>query len=118
MPIETMDEYIETFPAEVQKILEGIRKTIRKMVPDAIEAISYQIPTFKLDDRNIIHFAAYKNHIGFYPAPSGPKDFEKKIAPYRSGKSTIRFPLKEAIPQDLVRRIVELQIKETNKVRA
>lgn len=115
MHIETMDEYIETFPAEVQRILEGIRRTIRKAVPDAVEAISYQIPTFKLDDRNIIHFAAYKKHIGFYPAPSGPKDFEKRIAPYRSGKSTIRFPLKDSIPQDLVRKIVELQIKETNK---
>jgi len=73
MPFETMDEYIDSFPAEVQKVLERIRKTIRKAVPDAVEAISYQIPTFKLDDRNLIHFAAYKNHIGFYPAPAATR---------------------------------------------
>lgn len=114
MPIETIDGYIETFPAEVRTILEAIRQTIRTAVPGTVETISYRMPTFELDGRRIIHFAAYKNHIGFYPAPSGPEDFERRIAPYRAGKSSIRFPIKDPIPHVLIRTIVELQVNEAN----
>ena len=73
---ETIDDYIKTFPTDVQSILEKMRQTIRKTAPDAVEAISYQMPTFKLNGKNLVHFAAFKNHIGFYPIPSGIEAFK------------------------------------------
>ena len=108
---ETIDEYIKTFPKDVQQILENIRQTIRKAAPEAVEAISYQMPTFKLNG-NLVHFAAFKSHIGFYPTPSGTAQFEKQLSPYKGGKGSVRFPLDEPIPYDLVRKIVVFRVKE------
>jgi len=107
----TIDEYIAGFPPDIQAILEKIRATIRDAAPDAEEAISYQMPTFRLKG-NLVHFAAYKNHIGFYPTPSGTAQFQQELSPYKSGKGSIRFPLDQPVPFDLIRKIVEFRVKE------
>ena len=107
-----MDEYIQAFPGDVQSILEKIRQTIRKTAPEAVETISYQIPTFKLHGKYLVYFAAFKNHIGVYPIPSGTKSFEKELSPYIRGKGTVRFPLNKPVPYDLVNKIVRFRVKE------
>jgi uncharacterized protein YdhG (YjbR/CyaY superfamily) len=106
-----IDEYIAGFPADVQKLLEKIRRTIRKAAPDAEEAISYQIPAFKLKG-NLIFFAAYKKHIGLYPAPRGSEEFETELAGYKGGKGTVQFPLDKPIPYDLISRITKFRVKQ------
>ena len=108
---ETIDDYINTFPEDVQLILQGLRRTIREAAPQAREAISYQMPTFKLNG-NLVHFAAYKNHIGFYPAPSGIEAFKDDLAPYRFSKGAIQFPIDQPIPHDLVSKIVQFRVTE------
>jgi uncharacterized protein YdhG (YjbR/CyaY superfamily) len=109
--IKTIDEYIKTFPADVQIILEKMRQTIREAAPEATEAISYQMPTFKLNG-NLVHFAAFKSHIGFYPVPSGIESFRKELTPYITGKGTVQFPLNQPIPYDLVKKVVIFRVKE------
>lgn len=106
---EDIDEYIAQFPSDVQKILQKIRKTIQKAAPDAAEAISYAIPTFKLNG-NLVHFAAYQNHVGLYPAPRGVAEFEVDLAPYEGGKGTARFPLNAPMPYELIARIVTFRV--------
>jgi uncharacterized protein YdhG (YjbR/CyaY superfamily) len=109
---KTMDEYIKTFPNDVQNILEEMRQTIRKAAPEAVEAISYQMPTFKLNGKNLVHFAAFKNHIGFYPIPSGIEVFKKELSSYKQGKGSVQFPMDKPIPYDLVKKIVIYRAKE------
>ena len=109
---KTIDEYIKTFPEDVQAILQKVRQTIRRAAPQAEEAISYQMPTFKLKGRNLVHFAGYKNHVGFYPVPSGIDAFEKELSPYKQGKGSVQFPLDRPVPYDLVRKIVIFRMKE------
>lgn len=111
---KNMDEYIAGFPSDVQAILEKIRMTIRKAAPAAEETIKYQIPTFTLEG-NLIHFAAYKKHIGVYPAPTGIEKFKKELSIYGSGKGTLKFPLDNPIPFDLISKIVKFRVKETLK---
>jgi uncharacterized protein YdhG (YjbR/CyaY superfamily) len=108
----TIDEYIETFPKDVQPILEKVRQTIRKAAPKAVEAISYQMPTFKLNGKGLVYFAGYKSHIGFYPIPSGVEAFKKELSKYKQGKGSVQFPLDEPVPYDLVKRIVQFRVKE------
>ncbi len=110
---KTMDEYIKTFPLNVQRRLEKMRKTIQKAAPGAAEAISYQMPTFKLNGKNLVHFAAWKNHIGFYPQPSGTEAFQKELSPYKAAKGSVQFPLDRPIPFDLVERMVKFRVKES-----
>jgi len=88
---KTIDEYIKTFPEDVQAILQKVRQTIRKAAPQAEEAISYQMPTFKLNGRNLVHFAGYKNHVGFYPVPSGIDAFERELSPTDKEKAQYNF---------------------------
>jgi uncharacterized protein YdhG (YjbR/CyaY superfamily) len=107
-----IDQYISTFPEDVQVILENIRKTVHEVAPDAIEAISYQMPTFKLKG-NLVHFAAYKKHIGFYPTPSGLTGFKEELSKYPTSKGAVQFPLDRPIPYDLIKRIVEYRVEET-----
>ena len=114
---KTIDEYIKTFPRDVQSILEKIRQTIREAAPEAVEAISYQMPTFKLNGKNLVHFAAWKNHIGFYPTPSGIEAFKKELMPYKGAKGSIQFPLEITIPYDLVKKIVIFRMKDLEKER-
>ncbi len=108
----TIDEYIKTFPTDVQSILEKMRQTIKKAAPEAVEAISYQIPTFKLNGKNLVHFAAYKNHIGFYPTSSGIEAFKKELSSYKGAKGSVQFPIEDQIPYDLVIKIVIFRVKE------
>lgn len=107
-----IDEYIAGFPAHVQKILHLIRLTIRKAAPDATEAISYQIPAFKLNGKNLIHFAAFKNHTSVYPAPRGVDEFKEELSAYKGGKGTVQFPFDEPIPYELITRIVKFRIRK------
>ncbi len=106
-----VDAYIAGFPKDIQKLLEKIRETIRKAAPEAEEVMGYGIPTFKLKG-NLVHFGGYKNHIGFYPAPSGITAFEKELSVYKGAKGSIKFPLDQPIPYDLVSKIVKFRIKE------
>jgi len=108
---KTIDEYIATFPADVQEHLEKIRMTIRKAAPDAQEAIKYAIPTFTLNG-NMISFAAYKKHIAIYPAPGGNEKFQKELAPYRTAKSTVELPLDKPMPYGLITKLVKFRVKE------
>jgi uncharacterized protein YdhG (YjbR/CyaY superfamily) len=110
-PPRTIDEYIERCPVEVQKILEKIRRTIRKAAPQAEEGISYQIPVFKLEG-NMIFFAAYKKHVSVYPAPRGSAEFKDELAAYEGGKGTVQFPLDQPIPYDLITRITKFRVKD------
>jgi uncharacterized protein YdhG (YjbR/CyaY superfamily) len=106
-----IDEYIADFPPDVQDILEEMRRTIREAAPDAEEAISYQMPTFKLNG-NLVHFAAYKNHIGFYPTPSGVEAFREELSAYKVSKGAIQFPIDQPMPLDLVRQIVAYRVAQ------
>mgnify|MGYP001378727423 FL=1 len=108
---KAIDEYIAAFPKEIQQKLTQLRKAIRESAPDAEEKISYQMPTFA-QNGNLVHFAAFKNHIGFYPAPSGIENFQEQLARYKSSKGAIQFPLDEEIPLELVGEIVRFRLKE------
>jgi uncharacterized protein YdhG (YjbR/CyaY superfamily) len=108
---KTIDEYIAGFPQEIQKILEKLRATIRKAAPGATETISYQMPTFTLKG-NLVHFAAYKNHIGFYPVPSGIEAFRTELARYKQGRGSVQFPIGEPLPLDLIAQIVKFRVQE------
>ena len=105
----SIDEYIASTPRDVQPILEEIRKTIRRAAPEAKETIKYQMPTYTLNG-NLISFAAYKKHIGLYPAPEGDAEFNHRLAVYKTEKSTVRFPLDEPVPYDLVGEIVHYRL--------
>jgi uncharacterized protein YdhG (YjbR/CyaY superfamily) len=107
----SVDAYIATFPQEIQAILESLRATIRAAAPDAEEKISYQMPTFALKG-NLVHFAAWKHHIGFYPASSGIDVFKDELSMYESSKGAIRFPLSQPLPMDLISRIVQFRVAE------
>lgn len=107
----TIDDYIDAFPDDVQAKLHRIRNTIRKAAPAAREGISYGIPTFKFHG-NLVHFAGYDNHIGFYPAASGINAFKKELTGYATSKGTVRLPLDEPLPLALIRKIVKFRMKD------
>jgi len=107
-----IDEYIAGFPPGVQEILEKVRMTIREAAPDAEEAIKYQIPTFTLNG-NLVHFAAFPKHIGFYPTPAGMEAFKDELSVYKGAKGSVQFPLDQPIPFDLISRIVAFRVKES-----
>ena len=106
-----VDKYIKGFPTGIQKELEQIRTTIKQAAPKAIETFKYAMPTYVLNG-NLVHFAAFKNHIGLYPTPSGIEAFREELSAYQGAKGTIRFPLLQPIPLDLVKRIVEFRVQE------
>jgi uncharacterized protein YdhG (YjbR/CyaY superfamily) len=110
----SIDEYIETFPEDIQKKLRQVRTTVRAAAPDAEEKISYQMPTFTLNG-NLVYFAAFKNHIGLYPTASGTAAFKRELAPYEGAKGSIRFPLDEPLPLKLITRIVKFRVAENRK---
>lgn len=108
---QDIDEYIAGFPPEIQAVLQEIRATVRRAAPDAVEAIAYQMPTFR-QEGNLVHFAAYKKHIGFYPAPTGLEAFKEDLAGYKGSKGAVQFPLDRPIPYDLIRRITAYRVSE------
>jgi len=108
---KNVDEYIAAFPKDIQERLEKIRATIKKAAPGAEEKISYQMPTFVLKG-NLVHFAAFKNHIGFYPTPSATVKYKKELSAYEGGKGSVRFPLDKPLPLGLIARIVKSRVKE------
>ena len=106
-----VDEYLSGFPKEIQKKLEELRFAIRKAAPDAKEIISYQMPAYSLNGI-LVYFAAYKNHIGFYPTASGIKNFKEDFSKYESSKGAVRFPIDQPLPLKLISRIVRFRVKE------
>ena len=106
-----IDKYIAGFPKETQRLLGQLRAVIRKAAPDEEETISYQIPTFTLKG-NLVHFAAYKNHIGFYPTPSAIQAFKKELSSFKGAKGSVQFPIGKSLPLELVRKIVRFRVKE------
>jgi uncharacterized protein YdhG (YjbR/CyaY superfamily) len=114
---DTIDEYIGSFPENVQRILKMLRATVREATPEVLESISYDMPTFKLNGERLVYFSAWKNHIGFYSIPKGNETFKKELSPYAREKGSLRFPLDKPIPYDLVKKIVMLRIREIQQKR-
>jgi len=108
---QTIDEYIEGFPPETRDLLQKLRKVIREAAPQASEAISYQMPTFRLNG-NLVHFAAFQNHIGFYPTPSGIEKFQAQLSSYKNAKGSVQFPITKPLPYDLIAEIVKFRVEE------
>jgi uncharacterized protein YdhG (YjbR/CyaY superfamily) len=111
---ENVDEYIASFPKQTQEALQLVRTTIQNLVPEALESISYGIPAFNFKKRYLIYFAGYKTHIGMYPAPVAEESFKDSIAPYKSGKATVKFPLNAPMPLDLIEKIVTFRIAQNS----
>ncbi|HHX43813.1 MAG TPA: hypothetical protein GX714_07505 [Chloroflexi bacterium] len=111
MDVTSVEAYIAGFPEEIQAILQRVRATIKEAAPDAQEAIKYGLPTMVLHG-NLVHFGAFRDHIGFYPTPSGIEAFRDELRPYRLRKGTVQFPLDEPIPYDLIRRITRYRVQE------
>jgi uncharacterized protein YdhG (YjbR/CyaY superfamily) len=107
----SIDEYIANFPKDIQVILKKVRATIKKAAPKAEEAIKYQMPTFVLEG-NLVHFAAFKSHIGFYPVPSGIEKFKKELSVYKGAKGSVQFPLDQPIPYELIGKITKFRVQE------
>jgi len=108
-PIET---YISTFPKETQLLLQQVRTTILKTVPEVEELISYGMPAYKLKGKALVYFAGYKNHIGFYATPTGHQAFVEELSKYKQGKGSVQFPLNQPMPLDLIERIVKFRVSE------
>ena len=106
-----IEEYIDSFPADIQKLLKQLHEKIRKAAPEAEESISYQMPAFKLNGP-LVYFAGYNNHIGFYPTPSGIENFQQELSQYKTSKGAVQFPIDEPLPLELVSRIVRFRVKE------
>ncbi|HEX9601466.1 MAG TPA: DUF1801 domain-containing protein [Mariniflexile sp.] len=111
----TVDDYIASFPKDIQTLLQSVRKTILEKAPEAVESISYGMPAYKTNDKPLMYFAVYKNHIGFYATPHGHTEFSQELSNYKSGKGSVQFPLDQPIPLDLIGRIVEFKAKENSK---
>ena len=111
--IETIDAYIAQFPADIQQLLQNIRALIHETAPEASEAIKYAMPTFVLRGGNLVHFAAFKAHIGFYPVPTGIEAFKEEFSVYKTAKGSVQFPLNQPMPYELIRKVVAYRVEET-----
>jgi uncharacterized protein YdhG (YjbR/CyaY superfamily) len=112
MDAQTIDEYIARFPQSTQKILNQVRKTISKVAPEAVEVMSYGIPTFDLKKKHLIHFAAYEHHIGLYPGAQAVEVFRDEIKSYKTSKGTIQFPIDKPMPIDLIQKITKFRVDQ------
>lgn len=112
---ETVDDYISAQPEKTREVLNKLRKTIKGLAPEAEESMSYGMPGYKLKKKPLIYFAGWKDHIGIYPTPGGMDAFETELKPYRTGKGTAQFPLKDPLPYELIEKIIEFRIREANK---
>ena len=113
--ITTADEYIVSFPKEVQQLMEQVRSTIKLAAPEAEETISYGMPAYKTNGKPLVYFAAFKNHIGFYATPTGHAEFAEELSKYKQGKGSVQFPLNKPIPLELISRIVKFRVEENTK---
>ena len=109
---ENIHQYLSAFPKDIQNILQKVRQTISMAAPEVIESINYQMPTFKLNGKNLVHFAVWKNHIGFYPTPSGIEFFKKELSAHKWAKGSVQFPIDKPIPYDIIEKIVIFRKKE------
>src|SRR5215472_4806509 len=114
MSAKSIDEYIAGYPSNIQTILNDVRATIKQAAPEAEEAIKYRMPTFVLNG-NLVHFAAFEKHIGFYPTPSGIEAFKDELSAYHNAKGSVQFPLDKPVPFSLIRKIVEFRVKEARE---
>ena len=112
---DSINSYIETFPGNVQEILQELREIIKKTTPNSEESISYGMPAFKLNGKPLVYFGGYKNHIGFYALPSGNEAFQKELSNYKTGKGSIQFPLEKEMPWKLIEKIVKFRMEEINQ---
>ncbi|MGC1390185.1 MAG: DUF1801 domain-containing protein [Bacteroidales bacterium] len=112
--METVDNYIKTFPEKVQILLNQIRSTIKEYAPEAEESIAYKMPAYKTNGKPLVYFAGFKNHIGFYATPTGHAQFEKELSKYKQGKGSVQFPLDKPIPLTLIAQIVKFRVEENN----
>ena len=110
--MDTVTQYIQTFPEEVQAILNKFRSIIKLQTPDAVESIAYAMPAYKTNGKPLVYFAGFKNHIGFYATPTGHSQFAEALSAYKQGKGSVQFPLSKPIPFDLIEKIVEFRVKE------
>lgn len=110
----SVDDYIQSFPKQVQTKLKQLRQLIKQTAPDAREKISYRMPTFYLNG-NLVHFAAYVRHIGFYPTPSGITNFQSELSPYKTSKGAVQFPIEDPLPVELIKKIVKFRVQENMK---
>ena len=108
----TVDDYINSFPVEVQELLTQIRATIRENAPEAVESIAYKIPAYKTNGKPLVYFAGFKKHIGFYATPTGHIHFTKELSKYKQGNGSVQLPLDKSLPLDLIGRIVKFRVKE------
>lgn len=115
MAITTVNEYIQQFPQEKQKMLHTVRNAILEEAPDANETINYAMPTFQMYKKNLVHFAGYDNHIGFYPTPSAIEEFKNDITKYKWAKGSVQFPIDEPMPLELIKKMVKFRVKEMNQ---
>ena len=111
--VNSIDAYIAQFPEETQERLNGLRALINATAPDAIETISYAMPTFDLNGKHLVHFAGYERHVGLYPTPSGVDAFKDELAAYKNAKGSVQFPLNQPMPMDLIRQIVAYRVEES-----
>lgn len=111
---ETVDEYIGSFPADVQEILQKFRALIKEKAPGASESMAYGMPAYKTYGKPLVYFAAFKSHIGFYATPSGHEQFAQEFSAYKQGKGSVQFPTNQAIPYELIGRMVEFRVNEHN----
>lgn len=110
--METVDSYISSFPSDVQEILKKIRAIIKENAPGAEEGFAYKMPSYKLNKKPLVYFAAFENHIGFYATPSGHSEFAEELSRYKQGKGSVQFPLNQPVPYDLIARIVKFRVQE------
>ena len=108
----TVDNYIKSFPENVQVLLNQIRATIKENAPEAEESIAYRMPAYKTNGKPLVYFAGFKNHIGFYATPTGHAQFEKELSKYKQGKGSVQFPLNKPIPLTLIARIVKFRAEK------
>ncbi len=111
-PVKTVDDYLESFSPDVRAVLGSLREAVRRTLPDAEETISYGIPAYRVDGADLVYFAGWKHHTSLYPIPDVSEAMEKALTPYRAGKGTLRFPLGEPVPIDLVERVVQLLARQ------
>lgn len=113
---KSTDEYISSFPKEIQILLQEVRKTIKNEASNADESIIYGMPAYKLNGKALVYFAGYKNHIGFYATPTGHSEFTKELVKYKQGKGSVQFPINEPMPLDLITKIVKFRVSESLKI--